>query len=450
MALSASTVWEVRNVADFASASDTNGGGFVTGASGTDYSFASLSSGGAAKYTLSNGVTNGTTTVATTSASADMVGNIAYISGGTGSITGGWYQIVSQTTGVSIVVDRSTGLTTGTGVGITIGGCLATPGLLGTLMTVGGMNAWIKYSTTAFTLTTSTPGSGGPISLNQSVTISGYDATRGDRDGNLPVIAWPSSGVSAGSAIFIVATTQTSTFANFSLNCNSVNNVAGFSFGSYGVAIGCVCQNAAGTGSIYGFFGAGFSQSCYTYNCKYGFFGGMYIGCYASSCTTCGFYASGATQFIGCLAYSCAIGFNPGGATTAERCTADTCTTGFSVSGPRNFMSNCIASNNTTGVSANGGLAMVNTAYYNNSTNLSGTPQYNFNPITLTAQPYVTAGSQFAPNATANGGAALRGAAIGVYSQTDNQDIGAVQHSDPGGGPTGFVMMVKGGTYTTG
>ena len=34
MALSASTVWEVRP----ATGSDNNGGGFVTGASGTDYS----------------------------------------------------------------------------------------------------------------------------------------------------------------------------------------------------------------------------------------------------------------------------------------------------------------------------------------------------------------------------------------------------------------------------
>src|SRR5579863_5594377 len=112
-ALPSTTVWEVRPTVG----SNTNGGGFVTGSSGTDWSQFN-----AAQYALTNGVTNGTTTVATTSASADMVGNIAYIAGGTGSITAAWYQIVSQTTGVSIVVDRSTGLTAGSGVTINIGG----------------------------------------------------------------------------------------------------------------------------------------------------------------------------------------------------------------------------------------------------------------------------------------------------------------------------------------
>src|ERR1700677_1792923 len=102
MALSASTVLEVRNGADWSGASDTNGGGFVAGASGTDYSYASIPALGAAKYALTNGsATTSSATINTTSASSDMVGNIAYVAGGTGSITGGWYQIISQVTGTS-------------------------------------------------------------------------------------------------------------------------------------------------------------------------------------------------------------------------------------------------------------------------------------------------------------------------------------------------------------
>ena len=62
-----------------------------------------------------------------------MIGNIAYVAGGTGSVVGNWYQITGQSTGVSITVDRSTGLSAGTGVTINIGGALATPGVCTTV-----------------------------------------------------------------------------------------------------------------------------------------------------------------------------------------------------------------------------------------------------------------------------------------------------------------------------
>ena len=60
MALSANTVLEVRN-----GGSDTNGGGFVTGAAGTDWSQQD-----AAQYSVTDGVTAGTTTI--TSATANF------------------------------------------------------------------------------------------------------------------------------------------------------------------------------------------------------------------------------------------------------------------------------------------------------------------------------------------------------------------------------------------
>ena len=128
MSLASGTIWEIRNVADYAGAADTNGGGWVPGQSGTDYSFANINSDGSAKYALTNGVTNGTTTIATVSASADMIGNIVYVQGGTGSVAANWYQITGQSTGVSITVDRSTGLSAGTGVTLNIGGLLRLPG----------------------------------------------------------------------------------------------------------------------------------------------------------------------------------------------------------------------------------------------------------------------------------------------------------------------------------
>lgn len=172
MALPASTVWEVRPTAGV----DTNGGGFVPGSSGTDWTQQN-----AAKYALTNGVTNGTTTIATVSASADMVGNIVYVAGGTGSVTAAWYQIVSQITGVSITVDRSTGLTAGSGVTLNIGGALATVSQAFASATACN-TVWIKNSGTyAVTSGISTSLQSGQSGSNGTVfMVIGYGSTRGD------------------------------------------------------------------------------------------------------------------------------------------------------------------------------------------------------------------------------------------------------------------------------
>src|SRR5687767_10192193 len=104
MALSNATVIEVRSTG-----ATTNGGGFVTGASGVDYSQQD-----AAQYALSDGVTDGSAVILTASAATDMIGNLVYVAGGSGTITPAWYQITAASAGVSITVDRTTGLTAGT------------------------------------------------------------------------------------------------------------------------------------------------------------------------------------------------------------------------------------------------------------------------------------------------------------------------------------------------
>src|SRR5262249_43334312 len=121
MALNAAIEWELRPT----NGSDTNGGGWKRGASGTDWSQQN-----AAQYSVTDAVTNGTTTItsATANFGTDVVGNVLYIQGGTGSITAGWYEITSRTNTTTIVVDRSTGLTTGTGATLNIGGALKTLG----------------------------------------------------------------------------------------------------------------------------------------------------------------------------------------------------------------------------------------------------------------------------------------------------------------------------------
>lgn len=117
MAIGSTAIWRVR-----IGGSNTNGGGYdasIAGA-GTDYSQQD-----AAQLTHVDGVGNGTTTF--TSAlgnfTSAMVGNGLYISGGT--LTAGWYFIITFNSATSVVLDRSPG--TGTGGTYAVGGAWADP-----------------------------------------------------------------------------------------------------------------------------------------------------------------------------------------------------------------------------------------------------------------------------------------------------------------------------------
>lgn len=172
MAISADTAWEVRGGVG----SDTSGGGFVAGGSGTDWSQQT-----SPQYSVTDAITAGTTTITSASASfgTDVVGNILYISGGTGSITAARYQIVSRTNSTTIVVDRSTGLTTGTGATLKIGGALATVQAAHDSMTLGN-KIFFKgsYTSTSSTVLSTAGGQGGATgNYNRLI---GYSSTRTD------------------------------------------------------------------------------------------------------------------------------------------------------------------------------------------------------------------------------------------------------------------------------
>src|ERR1700742_5059016 len=139
MALSANTVLEVRLTGD-----DTNGGGFVTGASGTDWSLQN-----AAQYSVTDAVANGTNVVssATGSFGADAIGNLAYLQGGSGSLAADRYQITARTS-TSITLDRN--VAAGTGITLKIGGALASPGMAAAVATVAGMIVYIKYNASPY------------------------------------------------------------------------------------------------------------------------------------------------------------------------------------------------------------------------------------------------------------------------------------------------------------
>lgn len=168
MSISGSTVFEVRPSVG----NDNNGGGFVTGGSGTDWSQQT-----SPQYALTGLASAGSgNTVLYASASADMVGNIANVVSGTNFNTG-MFQITSVSLGVSITFSTNqsnASICTGVGVSgvINIGGSLATLGQLPGNYTSGN-TVYIKVTGT-ITLTSSLSYGNGDIAF------IGYTTTRGD------------------------------------------------------------------------------------------------------------------------------------------------------------------------------------------------------------------------------------------------------------------------------
>ncbi len=171
-AISANTVWEIRSAGV-----DTNGGGFVTGASGTPYTQQD-----AAQYALTGVTTAGADAILlTASAATDMVGNIAQITSGT-NFTAGFYEIISVVAGVSITVDRNCATAAGALGVVNIGGALKTLGranihAAGTVQ--AGNTFYVKGNWTG-----STVGASDTFTVAGTVTnpvrIIGYGTTRGD------------------------------------------------------------------------------------------------------------------------------------------------------------------------------------------------------------------------------------------------------------------------------
>ena len=380
MAIGAACVWEVRTTGN-----DTNGGGYAGG--GTDWSQQD-----AAQYSVTDGVTAGTTTItsATANFGTDVVGNVMYVQGGTGSVTAGWYQIISRTNATTIVVDRSTGLTAGTGVTLKIGGAFATPGRLSNLL-VSGNRAWVKSGT--YTITTSTVGPSGPFYQSTSVagSVEGYNSTRGDRSTTQPEL---NAGLITAVTLWRSACTNSAfNFVNLCANGNAKASVTGFAHDGAQTsdllckAINCVSgfnnSNAvscvADTCSGYGFI-SGIALDCYAVSCGHGFRNMRCFNCIAKSCTTWGFLQDSQPEGHWC-------------------CIADTCPDGFYQ--PNLNATGCIAINCTRGFNNNGGSSgqLLDCSGWNNTNNTSGTFLSNVNFQSLAATPFVSS-SDYTINTT--------------------------------------------------
>ena len=182
----AASVFEIRSTA---TAGNVNGGGFVPGASGTDYSQQN-----AAQYALT-GVTSGGAgnTILTASAAADMVGNWLCVISGTNltleNNSGiGRFEIVSVVAGVSITCSTNySGTAISTGIAsngvINVGGAFSLghasdDGIFEIASTIGGHTFYIKNGsyTPGATLNTGAAGTSQLFNV-----MEGYATTRGDR-----------------------------------------------------------------------------------------------------------------------------------------------------------------------------------------------------------------------------------------------------------------------------
>jgi hypothetical protein len=442
-ALNAAIVFEVRTTG-----SDTNSGGFKTGATGTDWSQQD-----AAQYSVTDGVTAGTTTItsATANFGTDVVGNVMYVQGGTGSVTAGWYEIISRTNSTTIVVDRSTGLTSGTGVTLKIGGALATLNAVVPIAVSSGSsnNPAIpsnKVYVKSGTYTTSTA-----ITFTQAqIYIEGYGATRGDL-GTKPVIK-----ATAGSITILSFTTanQGATLRNVELDGDSQTSVNGLAVGGGSPTLivdRVVARNCPGTAFTGASGGIEFHR-CYAVSSGVGFNAFTCFGCEAASCTGNGFtvgFVTGATLMT-CLARgNGGDGFNvAAAAASVYGCTARGNTgDGFDLGSRRISATNDLSyGNGAWGFT--GSFYAWNCAAGSNTSGNFNTAVVNYNSVTLTADPHASS-TNLSLNNTAGGGAACRAAGIpGAFPgglTTGYLDIGAVQHQDSGGAAGGPVIRSSGG-----
>lgn len=457
MAISTSTVWDVRP----ATGSDTNGGGFVTGASGTDWSQQA-----SPQYSVTDGVAVGTTTVtsATAAFGTDVVGNIA-------NIGGAWFQIISRTNATTIVVDRN--VTTGSGLTIKIGGAFAT---ISQANSVATANNQIYFQgtytvTTALTVTLqSDTAPGTPLSF------IGYTSTHGDGG----QATWTTS----TNSIDLVDFTQARgvLFQNIIFSSTAGTPGDGIQAKTTGNTLNVTLINCKLSGFSVGIEG--------NFNVNWAFVGLFMIKCRVTGCTSHGLRNSGGTYIFGCVFdnntgdgaqwsggtianssswsignsvfYKNANGINVNGlvapASLGEGLLAAS-NSAFSTNTSAGLLygnnaqlntklHNCIFdANGTYGIDGSSGSTTVsalgfNNAFFNNTTAATRNVNAGIGTITLSASPYTAPSSMdFSLNSTAGGGAALKAAGFPGVTPfgTGSADVGPLQSSG-GGGSTTYVV----------
>jgi len=219
-ALPSGIVWEVRQTG-----SNSNSGGFVAGAAGTDYSQQDAAQFSGANLASSNGSTN---PCAVTSGSHNFiaadVGNLIQITTGP-NWNAGFYQIVSTASNTA-TLDRACGTTPLISGGIWAeGGALQSPA---TVLVSGGPQTtnsklFLKYSSTPYSISAALTITAGqtPSPTSYGFMVIGYNAVRTDGYAvgyaNRPTIQ-----ISSGTGVSMISSTVSGTYVyNLILDCNS-------------------------------------------------------------------------------------------------------------------------------------------------------------------------------------------------------------------------------------
>lgn len=306
MAIAGTAVFEFRATA---TPNMVNGGGFVPGGGGTDFSLQDT-----AQYTFSDlATTSGTTVPAVvTSAShsfvAADVGNIMHITAGT-SWTPGWYQIVSVSGGAA-TLDKACGtvatLTAGTyfvGGAFNTGSATLDSTFFATFAPVGATCWWKKGTYTIGTLVIAKANS-----AVLPLTMNGYTTARGDKPTDptqMPLLDFGVNGWNGGNNtifnnLYLRGGITGALFTNggFSVldTCKLEVN---------GASTGLVTISSANTGltlkncEIIGYRGVGISFSG---SGNAGFYA---LGCYIHDCATGVAISTATASIIECLIEGC-------------------------------------------------------------------------------------------------------------------------------------------------
>ena len=484
-------VWEVRPGAG----SDTNSGAFATLTNNT-----TLCTGGT-DWTQQNAAQvtfNGSTVTATTAGAgatititgysvlATDVCNTLRISAGTNFVTG-LFQIVSVSTGSNTwTLDRN--VTTGAGSGMTgtMGGALATlkQSFADVVANVaqGNCTVWYKAGTDTVTSTVTQP-------ITNGLLIHGYQTTRGDNTGTRPLLTTATNGVN------LVSATASSGNSTWTWNNVSFSNTAvgasgiGFYAPTNAPARALMLINCVLSGFTYGILGdfngdyVWAALTIYQTEIKNSVNDGIknqgmawIVGSYlhnngATGATTLG---NGSPLPISLTVEDSVIASNGtdglcscsaiAGSSLIVKNTVLYANThaGILISSSDTFpnvtmVNNIFDGNLTYGIRnldaaadyyQTGAVNRFNNAFYNNSTAATVGLPADASDITLSADPFVSAGSNYALNSTAGGGAALKAAGFpGILPAgvgTGYLDVGALQSqcsaSGGGGGACGFVQ----------
>lgn len=461
MPISALTELEVRT-----GGNDNNGGGFVAGGSGTDWSQQN-----SPQYALTGIASAGSgNTILSTLAAADMVGNIAQVTGGTNFNTG-FFQVTSVSVGVSITFStNNAGQSICTGVGasgvINIGGGLLTITQAQTASQTGNI-IWIRSGT--YTLTT------GLTVPNTSLSYMGYGSTHGDL-GTKPLLTTSTNSLN-------IFTDVASGVTDLTINNLSMSSTAG----TKGSAIAAVTRNITGltvanckmSGFTTGINGDDnvtfYINNLQVINTEIAscsaeaiLASGYFFGCYIHANSGDGWTLSHAVQtsqgsvFSRCVFSGNNHGINvpfigSDGSIFVENCTFYNQTSdgilcsGTVAPGRLGFVNNIFYSNGGYGINMSSATATVqpginqNNAYGANSTAARNGVLAGPGDVTLSGNPFNGAGSgDFSLNSTSGAGGACRDAgfpgAIGGSGSTGSVDIGAIQ-SAGGGGAHGSAII---------